>query len=73
MQDTTAQQAAAAEDTLKRATEAIRALDPTPSQIAAQLVELKGQNSTLAQTVSEWLQAAADWEGRTARLPRRHE
>jgi len=59
MQDTTAQQAAAAEDTLKRATEAIRALDPTPPQIAAQLVELKGQNSTLAQTVSEWLQTAA--------------
>jgi energy-coupling factor transporter ATP-binding protein EcfA2 len=59
MQDTTAQQASAAEAVLERATEAIRSLDPTPPQIAAQLVELKGHNSTLAQTVTEWLQTAA--------------
>jgi energy-coupling factor transporter ATP-binding protein EcfA2 len=59
MQDTTAQQAAAAEQALERATSTYRLLEPTPPQIAAQLVEVEASDSALAQAVTGWLQSAA--------------
>ena len=59
MRDTTAQQAAAAEENLRSVTEAIGLLNPTPPEIAAHLVELRSQDAALAQTGSEWLQTAA--------------
>lgn len=59
LQDTTAQQATSAEQALERATNAIGLLEPTPPQIAAQLVELEGSDSKLAQAITDWLQSAA--------------
>lgn len=59
MQDTTAQQASAAEQALERAAGRFRLLDPTPPQIAAQLVELEASDSVLAKLVTDWLQSAA--------------
>lgn len=60
MQDTTAQQASTAEQWLEGAITAFRRLEPTPASIAAQLVEIEASDSTLAQAVTRWLQAAAD-------------
>ncbi len=58
MRDTTAQQATAAEVDLNQKVESLRALDPTPPQIAAELVELKGYDPAITEKVSTWLQAA---------------
>lgn len=59
MQDTTAQQAVTAEQSLERAMTALQRLEPTPASIAAQLVEIEVSDSMLAQAVTIWLQAAA--------------
>jgi hypothetical protein len=59
MHDTTAQQAQAAEQALERTTATLRQLEPTPSRIAAQLVEIEAADLALAKTVSDWLQGAA--------------
>lgn len=58
MQDTTAQEAAAAEQALERAVNAVRLLEPTPAHIAAHLVEMETADAGLAKTVSDWLQSA---------------
>ena len=60
MQDTTAQQASAAEQRLESAITTFRRLEPTPASIAGQLVEIEASDSTLAQSVTSWLQAAAE-------------
>jgi len=59
MQDTTAQQAMAAEEALERTVNAVRLLEPTPSHVAAHLVEFKAADAVLAKTVSDWLQSTA--------------
>lgn len=59
MEDTTARQASAAEQTLERTTGTLRVLDPTPPQIAAQLVALEASDSALTTLVTDWLQSAA--------------
>jgi energy-coupling factor transporter ATP-binding protein EcfA2 len=58
MRDTTAQQATAAEADLARREKGLKALDPTPPHIAAELVELRGHDSNIAESVSTWLQTA---------------
>jgi energy-coupling factor transporter ATP-binding protein EcfA2 len=58
MRDTTAQRAATAEADLARRQDSLKALDPTPPHIAAELVELRGHDSVVAESVSAWLQAA---------------
>lgn len=60
MRDTTAQQASAAEQRLEGAITTFQRLEPTPASVAAQLVEIEGSDSTLAQAVTRWLQAAAE-------------
>jgi energy-coupling factor transporter ATP-binding protein EcfA2 len=59
MRDTTAQQATAAETDLAQRETRLKALDPTPPHIAAELVELRGHDSIIAESVSTWLQAAS--------------
>jgi len=59
MEDRTAQEATAAERDLARTTATYRSLEPTPSHIAAYLVEIEATDSALAQTVADWLQSAA--------------
>lgn len=59
LQDTTAQQALIAEQTAARLTGALRQLDTTPAQLAADLVELEAAEKMLTTAASDWLQAAA--------------
>lgn len=58
MHDTTAQKATAAEADLAQRENSLKAVDPTPPHIAAELVELRGHDSTIAENVSAWLQTA---------------
>lgn len=59
MQETTAQQASTAEQELERVTRSFRLLNPTPPQIAAQLVELEASDSALGRVATNWLRSAA--------------
>lgn len=59
LQDTTAQQASSAEQAAVRLAGAIRALDVSPAQIAADLVEVEAAEETLARSTSDWLTTAA--------------
>jgi energy-coupling factor transporter ATP-binding protein EcfA2 len=59
LQDTTAQRASAAELAAAQLTGAIRQLDITPAQVAADLVELEAADKELTTVAADWLQAAA--------------
>ena len=59
LEDTTAQRASTAEQTAARLAGALRNLDVTPAQVAADLVELEAAEQALATSASDWLQAAA--------------
>ena len=68
MQDTTAQQANRAEQALQRTMDEYRALEATPSEVTASLVELQALDPKLGEYVAAWLEAAA---GRRAALVER--
>jgi hypothetical protein len=59
VRDTTAQQADEADSASRRATAAVRGLDPTPAPIAAALVRIEAAEPALAHTGAEWLKSAA--------------
>ena len=71
MSDTTAQQAAAAEEHLAVTIRRCHQLRPITPQIAAHLVELEAADSSMAHSVTRWLEAAAD--RRTSLLARLEE
>lgn len=60
LQDTTAQQAGAAEQLLEAELTTFRQLDPAPAGVVSQLVEVEAEDHALAEHVRAWLQAMAD-------------
>lgn len=58
LQDTTAQQASAAEETAARLEGALRNLDITPTQVAADLVKVEAAEKALDTSTADWLTTA---------------